>query len=194
MSTDIGSTEDAAVPMSARARAALASGYTIRVAQIADAARLASVHAQVWRETYTGLMPPEVLDGLDARAGEERWEQILTADPKTRPQTLVGVDPGGRIVALGSAGRARDEDAPVGLELWAINVLASDHGTGLGDLLLAHLVGEAPAYLWVVDGNARAIAFYTRHGFVVDDGRPDARFGVRELRMSRGSHEWRDTH
>ena len=81
---------------------------------------------------------------------------------------------------------ARDEDAPTGREVRALNVLRRAYGTGLADLLMAALAGDGPAYLWVVDGNDRAAAFYRRHGFADDGGRKDdVRLGVREVRMSR---------
>lgn len=67
-----------------------------------------------------------------------------------------------------------------------LNVLAAHHGTGLADLLLAELVGERAAYLWVLDGNARAQAFYRRHGFAVDGAtKPHPPTGTTELRMVR---------
>ena len=73
------------------------------------------------------------------------------------------------------------------LELYAINVLRRAHGTGLADELMAHAIGDRPAYLWVLDRNDRAIAFYRRHGFTDEGGRKlehDA--GVVEVRMARG--------
>ena len=33
-------------------------------------------------------------------------------------------------------------------------------------------IGESPAYLWVAEGNPRALAFYLKHGF-----RPDGKRG-----------------
>ena len=37
-----------------------------------------------------------------------------------------------------------------------------------GQSLLAAAVGERAAYLWVLDGNERAIGFYRRHRFELD--------------------------
>ncbi len=36
----------------------------------------------------------------------------------------------------------------------------------VGDEAIA--IGDSAAYLWVLDGNARAIRFYERHGFAFD--------------------------
>ncbi len=47
-------------------------------------------------------------------------------------------------------------------------------------------IGDRAAYLWVLDGNARATAFYRRHGFADDGGRkPEPGTGLTEIRMTR---------
>ena len=49
--------------------------------------------------------------------------------------------------------------------------LPQARGTGVADRLVDELVGERDATLWVVEGNARARAFYARRGFVDEGGR-----------------------
>lgn len=46
---------------------------------------------------------------------------------------------------------------------------------------------DGPAELWVLEGNARALAFYARNGFVVDGERKPTGFdtGGDELHMVR---------
>ena len=39
-------------------------GGSIRVAGVADAAAIAAVHVEAWRETYMGIVPVQVLAGL----------------------------------------------------------------------------------------------------------------------------------
>jgi hypothetical protein len=39
-------------------------GGSIRVAGVADAAAIAAVHEEAWRETYMGIVPVQVLAGL----------------------------------------------------------------------------------------------------------------------------------
>jgi ribosomal protein S18 acetylase RimI-like enzyme len=142
------------------------------------------VHLEVWRQAYAGLMPQEYLDSLDPGQFAEKWRvRLATTHPgATR---LVARDDGG-IAGFATAGPPRLEDAPVDLELYAINVLARAHGTGLADTLLDAAIGDRPAYLWVVEGNERAIAFYRRHGFADDGGRDvDSESGATEIRMVR---------
>ena len=147
-----------------RARSA---GYVVRGARPADAAEIGRVHVQVWREAYAGLMPPDYLAALDPQASAARWTEIL-AQPADGVRRLVGVAPAGEVVAIAAAGPSRDDDAPTPWELWAINVLAAHHGTGIADLLMEQLVGVEPASLWVLRGNERAMRFYARHGFQPD--------------------------
>jgi ribosomal protein S18 acetylase RimI-like enzyme len=149
-----------------------------------DLDEMGRVHVQVWREAYAGLMPDDYLAGLDPTFGPTRWRERFgeTADLGW----WIARDDDG-IVGMITAGPPRDADAPVPFELYAINVLRRAHGTGLADELMSRAVGARPAYLWVLEGNDRAIAFYRRHGFSDEGGRkPEPETDVVEIRMARG--------
>lgn len=163
------------------------TGFGVRLADACDAEAIARVHTQVWRHTYTDLVAPEVLERhLSVENATTRWSSRLEAAAEDSPPVWVGVDPEGEIVALGCAGPPRDPEHSAGWELWAINVLPSAQGTGLADLMMERLVGDQPAYLWVMEGNTRAITFYERHGFEVDGMHQiDEDFGTVDLRMTR---------
>ena len=138
----------------------------------------------VWREAYAALLPPDYLAGLSVAAFSERWAARLSS-PAHDVTHLAGLDPSGSLVGIATAGPSRDRPAPTPQELWAINVLAVSHGTGLADLLLESLVPGA-ASLWVLEGNERAVAFYRRHGFERDGAtKPFSPTGAVELRMVR---------
>ena len=97
---------------------------------------------------------------------------------------VVSTEPDGEITGLASAGPTRDSDAPTPWELYSINVLAACQGTGLADQLFAAVIGQRPTTLWVVEDNARAHAFYGRHGFSVEGGtRFQESTGAPEIRM-----------
>lgn len=148
-----------------------------------DVEEMGRVHVRIWQEAYAGLMPADYLASLDPASRTERWRERI-ADPGEVSWWLARDEQG--IVAMATSGPPRDEDPPVDLELYAINVLERAHGTGLADDLLAHVIGDRAAYLWVLEGNARARAFYRRHGFADDGGRkPEPDTGVMEIRMSR---------
>lgn len=149
-----------------------------------DLAEMGRVHVQVWQEAYAGLLTDDYLAGLDPTVGPQRWRERIE-DPSHRVAWWVARADG--IVGMATAGPGRDDDAPVSLELYAINVLRRAHGTGIADDLMAVAVGDRAAYLWVLEGNDRAQAFYRRYGFVDEGGRkPEPDTGVVEIRMARG--------
>ena len=156
--------------MSERARQAREQGYAVRPAAEADATRLGVVHVQAWHETYPGLVAQEALDALDPIARADRWREWIR-HPANPVVLRLGIDPTEQIVGMIAAGPARDEDAPTDWELRAINVLRCAHGSGLADALVEDAVGDRPTYLWVLENNPRAHAFYRRLGFGPDGGR-----------------------
>ena len=102
-----------------------------------------------WRETYGGLVPDEVLAGLDARrpAAVQRWEQRLL-DGAYLWLALDGDD----VVGVASGPRHDDDDVDVLLELQMLYLLDRVKGTGLAQVLLTTTLGDVDAYLWVARG------------------------------------------
>jgi GNAT superfamily N-acetyltransferase len=139
---------------------------TLRPIEPRDAEAAARLHIAVWEEAYDGLVPARMLAerraGLDERI--ERWRGIIDGSPAT---TTVA-DHAGELVGFASVGHARDDDMGDLEELWALYVRAAWWGRGLGHRLLAAVLDGRPAYLWVLDGNERGIAFYRRQGFGFD--------------------------
>lgn len=146
----------------------------VRNATAADAHGLAVVHVRSWQEAYRGLMPQEVLDGLSIAEREANWA-LFMEDSERRSRTLV-VERDGMIVGWAGYGTARDDDAPGTGELWGIYAHPDFWSTGVGHLLVGAVEaalraeGHAIAYLWVLEGNARAASFYERHGWHADGG------------------------
>jgi len=71
----------------------------------------------------------------------------------------------GSILGFASAGPARDQNPPTEWELYAINVVPAELGSGMADRLITAAIAKRPATVWVVEDNARGQAFYRRHGF-----------------------------
>ncbi|HTN56363.1 MAG TPA: GNAT family N-acetyltransferase [Microbacterium sp.] len=146
----------------------------IRSATVADAHGLAVVHVRSWQEAYRGLMPQRVLDGLSIAEREANWARIM-AETRRGSQTLV-VEHEGAIVGWAGFGDARDADAVGTAELWGIYAHPDAWSTGVGHLLIESVEqalradGHELAYLWVLEGNERAVAFYERHGWSADGG------------------------
>ncbi|WP_374010809.1 N-acetyltransferase family protein [Leifsonia sp. LS-T14] len=137
---------------------------TVRPATVDDAAGIAHVHVTAWREAYAGRMPADFLASLDEERRARGWVTILVDG--TTDAFVAERD--GTIIGWATAGPGRDDDAPRARELEGLYVLAAAYGTGAGQLLLDAAIGDAPAYLWVMDGNARAESFYRRNGFTPD--------------------------
>ncbi len=172
--------------------------YAVRAPVAADAPAIGAVHVRVWREAYAGVMAQDYLDGMDVETSVAKWRRII-ADETAAPAPTAGDAraivkvtriaehrASGEVVGFATFAPARDDDPPTPGELWAINVLAAHHGSGVADQLMAATVGDRPAYLWVVEDNPRAQAFYRRHGFEADGGTSvHEPTGTREIRMVR---------
>jgi GNAT superfamily N-acetyltransferase len=146
----------------------------IRGATAEDAEALGRMHWAAWREAYASLLP----DGYFTGDGEERriagWRRIL-AEPEDGVVLRIAVRDD-EVVGFASSGPARPNETagpPVrDRELWAMNVRASEYGSGLAhELLAAVLPDDEPAELWVFEANPRARAFYAKHGFAPDGAR-----------------------
>ena len=172
-------------------RGAAASAYLLRSPVMDDVEGFAALHALVWRSTYRGLMPEEVLDDLDVDTFRPLWYSVAQACARgTVPQdgrrvqvAVLGEEPAGWLMC----GPARDDDPPTPEQLWALNVAPAHQGGGLGSRLMDEVLGRAPAYLWVADGNDRAVRFYEGHGFTLDGASDTTHGGVTEVRMVRAA-------
>jgi ribosomal protein S18 acetylase RimI-like enzyme len=132
-------------------------------------------------------MPDTLLDGLDASRSADGWRRtIAQAENEAAGLRIFVAALDSEIVGFASSGTPRDEDPVRPLQLFVLNVVASQYGTGLGQRLLETAVAQEPAYLWVAEGNLRAQRFYEKNGFSLDDAfQDDERLSIRELRMVR---------
>jgi GNAT superfamily N-acetyltransferase len=162
----------------------------IRPATLEDAEAAAWCHLLCWREAYAALVPPELLleRTSDVARRIDRWSAPL-GDGRRRWIAL-NPDPAApvneRVVGFVGTGPGRDQDSPVPFELEAIYTRQAYWKTGLGGRLLDVAVGKEPAFLWVFEGNERALRFYRRHGFEPDGvGKHDPYFDLHEIRLVR---------
>ncbi len=147
--------------------------WALRPLAVEDCDELGRVHMAVWRDAYAGLMPADYLAGLSDEDCAARWRESAARPAEAPEHVLVVVGSDGRLAGFGSAGPSRDEDAPTEWELYAVNLVNAARGTGVADRLVDELLGARDATLWVIEGNARARAFYTRRGFVDEGGRAE---------------------
>lgn len=148
--------------------------YAIVPAGPADAAELARVHVQAWRETYAGVLPSDYLDRMSTPLHMRRWRARLI---RMNEITLAAEGRHG-LVAYASGQTARAGETAEG-EITTLYVLRSAQDMGLGRLLLTGVAraladrGASSLVIWVLRENARAQGFYERLGGQPGEGREE---------------------
>ncbi|WP_322086371.1 GNAT family N-acetyltransferase [Burkholderia sp. BCC1999] len=149
----------------------------IRVATLADAAPLADLKRDTFRETFLqdgfGIdYPPNDLAAYEARSYSVATVSEQLIDPQCRTWVAEGDD--GTLVGYALAGPCKlphPEVAAGSGEIHQIYLRRGTQGTGAGralfDAALDYLADERPGPVWlgVWSGNAKAIAFYEKAGF-----------------------------
>ncbi len=141
---------------------------SIRPAAEGDAAAVAKVHVQAWRETYHGLLPAEELANLSESGRAAMWTKIL-AQQNTAENHVFGAWMDDRLTGFINGGMARSEIENADSELYAIYVLQAVQRQQVGRRLFRTLTsrlftgGHRRMFLWVLEGNPSA-GFYERMG------------------------------
>lgn len=169
-----------------------------REAQSSDAAAIGAVHVTSWRETYTGLLPTQLMNGLSAEARSAMWSTIID-NPATSGGTAVFVATiASEIVGFGACGGQRDEvlkERGFDSEVGAIYVLRSHQHAGVGSTLMNLMArkllgqGRTAATLWVLRENASARRFYERLGGALVGEKADEQW---DEKLSEVAYGWSD--
>ena len=137
-----------------------------RVADAADAVAIAHLHADSWRRHYRGAYSDAFLDGRLVADRLAVWTELL-AEPDPRRHTLLAEDGG----VVGFANTLFDHDRKWGALLDNLHVTGEHKRRGIGSRLLsmtAEAVIARPEasglYLWVLEQNVEAQAFYEGRG------------------------------
>jgi GNAT superfamily N-acetyltransferase len=64
----------------------------VRLALPAEASPIGEIQVAAWRASYAGLLPAEVLAGLDPEAFAEQWRTALVSPGEARNRVLVALD------------------------------------------------------------------------------------------------------
>lgn len=143
----------------------VAGAGVVRAAVPEDASALGQLHVSCWREAYAHVLSPAFLAALDLQQRRQQWvRRLATPGPG---HVLVAVADG-QVVGIASTAPSRDDPPVRELELVGLYVLAAHHCTGVGQALLDAALENQPASLWMAEDNPRALAFYTRNGFIPD--------------------------
>jgi GNAT superfamily N-acetyltransferase len=144
-----------------------------RTATATDAAAIARLHAESWRDAYRGALRDAYLDG-DADAERLHvWTERLGA-PAPNQYVVVATDAADAIVGFACA--YGEDDAEWGTQVDNLHVRRAHRGHGTGRTLLAEVASwcmrsftNSGLYLWVLEQNAPARAFYERLGGSAED-------------------------
>jgi GNAT superfamily N-acetyltransferase len=135
-----------------------------------DLAHVGRVHAASRNAAYAGLVPAEALTRVTPQSQTAYWRDRMTRAPE--PHRLMLWEHAGEVAGF-VLGCADGTTAT----LHALHLLPHLHGSGAGQALHDAMLevfagwGCTVAELWVIDGNARAQAFYRRNGWAADGRR-----------------------
>jgi GNAT superfamily N-acetyltransferase len=142
---------------------------TFRSAGLGDAAAAARLHADSWRRHYRGAYSDAFLDGDVVEDRLSVWTGRLSSpDPDSR---TILAERAGQLVGFAHA--VLNEDGIWGALIDNLHVVHGLKRQGIGTRLLRcvarHVVDRSPSsgmYLWVLEPNSAAQAFYARRGGV----------------------------
>lgn len=152
------------------------SPVSLRLMHVGDAEAIAALHVASWRSAYRGVFTDHYLDHEADAERRNVWRARLQADAPTRDWGVVAADPTGRL--LGFAYVMPDHDPVWGDYIDNLHVAPDLKGGGIGRRLMQGVAerlqrdgSTRPLYLWVLDVNTAARAFYERLGAEVTDPR-----------------------
>lgn len=143
-----------------------ASSFHLREPTAEDAAAIAAVQVEGWRDTYGRLLPQRFYDAKALVERTRTWSEALSR-PDHAPRLFVA-ESAVRLVGFAFASSPREEHPARDLQLHMLYVRTPLHGSGIGQALLDAVLEQEPAQLWCAKENPRALAFYRRNGFAPD--------------------------
>ena len=158
----------------------------IRVATRADIPGLARVHVQSWLETYSGLVPQEILDAITLESRVLQWERTFD-----QPYGIFVALEDDVVVGFASCGAAQDFLQADG-ELYTLYLLNAFQHRGLGRALWNAVLefGQARNWesmvVWVLESNILAQGFYKHSGCKFVDRRVEI---VRRVKLPKVAYE-----
>ena len=143
----------------------------VRAPTLDDAQALAESHVRAWQAGYRHCMPAPYLESFSTEETEKDWLERL----RDGGGGFLVCDIDGRAVGFVMFGEPRNEPIVAGSgEVTALNVHPDHWRCGIGKALLTaafdglRQAGYPAMFLWVVEPNARARAFYEACGLRCD--------------------------
>jgi ribosomal protein S18 acetylase RimI-like enzyme len=144
-----------------------APAIVLRPADERDVDAVAALHADSWRRHYRGAFADAFLDGDVLADRRDVWSARLGA-PDPSHDTVVAEQQG---TIVGLVHTILDDDPEWGALVDNLHVAHHAKGTGIGTQLMARSAeavldrADRPSlFLWVLEGNVAAQAFYAARG------------------------------
>jgi ribosomal protein S18 acetylase RimI-like enzyme len=159
------------------ARVLTIGALTIRQATADDVPNIAEVHVRSWQAAYRGILADDLLDSLSVTESEGHWRALLS-NTKHHWLNLVADDGNGGLAgfcAVTTPKRDAKEDNLLA-EVGALYVDPNRWREGAGTAMLIAACEKLnernwqEVVLWVLPENRRALAFYARYGFTIEEG------------------------
>ena len=144
----------------------LEEGITIRAAHSRDAAEIARIHVEAWRDTYAALLPADYLARMDSRMEAARWGRAASH----RMENTLVADADGEVAGYAIIGPARGQYTDPTGEIYALYIETDWRERGIGRALVEAAFdrfrkrGMTQAIIWCLEGNFAARGFYERCG------------------------------
>lgn len=140
---------------------------SFRDAAAEDAKLISYINATSWRETYRGILPDDFL----RRLPNDYWvPSVRTWLASGQLYGVIALEDN-RPVGCCIYGHSRDTQRSNWGEIVSLYVLPDCMRRGVGGALLRRALqllqedGYSSCYLWAIEGNRIADAFYRKHGF-----------------------------
>jgi ribosomal protein S18 acetylase RimI-like enzyme len=186
----------------------------IRAATPEDAEGIVAVRRVSWPAAYGGIVPPEIIEQVLARAdparerarfAEQPWRHTLVSEHQPAPAADPAAAPAAVITGYASYGIERGVDGlprqaraaggsgpgPLAAELYTLYVDPHHWSAGTGRALMDQVLtavraeGYPRIILWVLRDNHRARRFYERAGFRRRGGEHPSYVGPTEVRYAK---------
>jgi ribosomal protein S18 acetylase RimI-like enzyme len=176
------------------------NSMNFRAATTQDAPALGALHAASWRETYTGVLPKELLESQSADVRTAMWRSVLDHPTASGGTTIFVAESKIGFVGFGACGAQRDAKLKAqgfAGEIGAIYVLQSHQRTGIGHTLMTLMAqsllsqNQTAATLWVLRENGAARSFYERLGGALIAEKPEALSSAMMTEVAYGWHDLR---
>lgn len=144
----------------------------IRMARPADAADIAHVYVESWRDTYAGILPDAGLVRMSKADQAASWSRTIK-NSNLRNPVLVASDTKSNIYGFASAGPAREKSLPYDGEVFTLYVAPGWTGQGIGESLLQAIFrlfskgGTNGMIIWALADNPSRFFYEAMGGQIV---------------------------